>query len=137
MATGQRVDRLKDMVDRIQRLPASAERDRLLSEVRSRAVDLETGVTPRAMLPMREPATDPGVARLSRRTGASKSQLRAPAPEAGPARPATGAARSPNPLGAFVWAEERLSLDDGPAWPSPDGQATSGAPAPWTRGLRG
>jgi|SRR5215207_6271064 len=132
MATGQRVDRLKDMVDRIERLPASAERDRLLSEVRSRAVDLETGETPRAMLPMREPAIDPAVSRLSKRTGASKPRPAAHA--AGPARPATGAGRSVEPLGPFAWAEETLSLDDSPESP---GQAPSGAGAPWARGLRG
>jgi hypothetical protein len=59
MASGLRVKRLKDMVDRIERLPASEARDRLLSEVRSRAVDVDTGVTPRAMLPLREPAQPP------------------------------------------------------------------------------
>ena len=137
MATGQRVDRLKDMVDRIERLPPSAERDRLLSEIRSRAVDLETGETPRAMLPMREPATAPAVTRLSKRAGASKSLLRPPAGEVAPARPAAGAGGSPERLAAFAWNGERLSLEDGPDSPSPDGQAPDGAAAPWTRGLRG
>jgi len=59
MASGLRVKRLKDMVDQIERLPASEARDRLLNEVRSRAVDVDTGVTPRAMLPLREPAQPP------------------------------------------------------------------------------
>ena len=59
MATGPRVQRLRDMVDQIERLPASPDRDRLLSEVLSRAVDVDTGVTPRSMLPLREPEPEP------------------------------------------------------------------------------
>ena len=55
MTTEQRVRRLREMVAGIERLPASPERDHLLSEVRSRAVDVDTDMTPRAMLPLREP----------------------------------------------------------------------------------
>jgi hypothetical protein len=54
MAAG-RVKRLKDLVELLEQLPASPDRDRVLSEVRSRAVDVDTGVKPRAMLPVREP----------------------------------------------------------------------------------
>jgi hypothetical protein len=54
-----RVERLRDLVQVIERLPVSPERDRLLSEVRARAVDVDTGVRPRAMLPLREPAPAP------------------------------------------------------------------------------
>jgi hypothetical protein len=54
-----RVERLRDLVETIERLPVSPERDRLLSEARARAVDVDTGVTPRAMLPLREPAPAP------------------------------------------------------------------------------
>ena len=52
----ERVKRLKDLTDMVLRLPESPDRDRLLHEVRSRAVDLDTGVTPRGMVPLREPA---------------------------------------------------------------------------------
>src|SRR3954451_19369808 len=51
--------RLKDLVDQLERLPASPDRDRMLTEVRSRVVDVDTGVTPRAMLPLREPTPPP------------------------------------------------------------------------------
>ena len=59
MTTEPRIQRLRDMVAQLERLPASPDRDRLLSEVRSRAVDVDTGVTPRSMLPMREPEPEP------------------------------------------------------------------------------
>ena len=60
----QRIKRLKDLVDMLERLPPSPDRDRVLSEVRSRAVDLDTGVTPRAMLPVREPSPPPVTPKL-------------------------------------------------------------------------
>jgi len=44
--------RLKQLIARLEQMPASAQRDRMLSEVRSRAVDLDTGVAPRPMLPV-------------------------------------------------------------------------------------
>jgi hypothetical protein len=50
LASARRRGRLKQLVERLEQLPASPERDRVISEVRSRAVDLDTGVTPRAML---------------------------------------------------------------------------------------
>jgi hypothetical protein len=56
-ATGRRVERLRDPVAQIELLPVSP--DRLLSEFRCRVVDVDTGVTPRAMLPLREPALAP------------------------------------------------------------------------------
>ena len=51
--------RLKELLTRLEQLPASAKRNRMLSEVRSRAVDLDTGVAPRAMLPVHEPIHGP------------------------------------------------------------------------------
>jgi hypothetical protein len=56
MVTGRRVKRLRDLVAQIELLPVSPDRDRLLSEFRSRAVDVDTGVTPRAIPPARAPA---------------------------------------------------------------------------------
>jgi hypothetical protein len=47
------------LVARLEQLPASSERDRMLSEVRSRAVDLDTGVEPRAMLTVHAPIFGP------------------------------------------------------------------------------
>ena|SRR5688500_8130083 len=62
-----RVERLRALVEIIEHLPMSPERDRLLDEVRARAVDVDTGVTPRALLPWREPARAPARPRPPRR----------------------------------------------------------------------
>jgi hypothetical protein len=44
-----RLEHLRGLLDRLERMPASAHRDWVLSEVRRRAVDVETGVTPAAV----------------------------------------------------------------------------------------
>jgi hypothetical protein len=59
LASARRRTRLQQLVERLEQLPASPERDRMLSEVRSRAVDLDTGVTPRAMLTVDAPIFGP------------------------------------------------------------------------------
>lgn len=118
-----RVKRLKDLIEAVMRLPESPDRDRLLSEVRSRAVDLDTGVTPRAMLPMREP-TPLAIAptpRPQRRT------VVRPAPRAQPAPTLDLKAD----WGELLGGRAHLSLDDSP---SPHGDR---AARPWTLGLRG
>ena len=55
----ERRRRLKDMVARLERLPASPQRDQMLREVRSRAVDLDCGVAPQAILPVDAPILGP------------------------------------------------------------------------------
>jgi hypothetical protein len=117
----ERVKRLKDLVEMVMRLPESPERDRLLSEVRSRAVDIDTGVTPRAMLPLREPAPA-SLAALPKRRPAVQPR-RAPAPP----RPPLDSQPSWDTL---LGAAGHLSLDD--SLPG-DGQPAR----PWTLGLRG
>jgi|SRR5215208_628697 len=110
-----RIKRLRELIAEIELLPESPERDRLLSEFRSRAVDLDTGVTPRAVLPVRE-IPDP---RPPRRAVAPKVAPPAPAHAIEVAR-----AADDKPFGV----EERLSLED----------ALRDHPvAPWTLGLRG
>ena len=140
MATG-RVKRLNDMVDRIERLPASEVRDRLLSEVRSRAVDVDTGVTPRAMLPLHEPARPPMLRRSPKRDSTeivSRAAPRPPTPAVEPAHRSPAAACGKEPQQS-VWLDDRLSLED-PLQLSPlpyirvKGNRTV---APWTFGLRG
>ena len=130
-----RVKRLKDLIDAVMRLPDSPDRDRLLSEVRSRAVDLDTGVTPRAMLPLREPAPVPVP------VAPRMPQRRAVMPPA-PPRTASRAPAQPAPKSTAdldwdkVLSETALlSLDDAPdCWPArPDDRSAR----PWTVGLRG
>jgi hypothetical protein len=118
-----RVKRLKDLVDRLERLPASPDRDRVLSEVRSRAVDVDTGVTPRAMLPLREPTPElvlPKPPRVSRKPRTAPPPIEVPRP-----------ANDPEDAG---WADARLSLEESPL---PHVQAQGDRDVrPWTRGLR-
>jgi len=140
MATG-RVNRLKNMVDRIERLPVSEVRDRLLREVRSRAVDVDTGVTPRAMLPLRELAPPPMLRRPPKRGSAaiiSRAAPRSPTPAVEPAR-RSAAARGEKEPQQSAGPVDRLSLED-PLQLSPlpyirvRGNRTV---PPWTFGLRG
>lgn len=124
-----RLKRLRDLLDELERLPPSAERERMLREVRARVVDVDTGESPRAMLPAGEdPMAAPGARPPA--TNLSKPVRRAiPAPAAKPrrvarrqavSRPVAEASADPPPLG------DVLSLDDAPS-----------ATGMWTRGLRG
>jgi hypothetical protein len=112
----QRLERLKELVGRLEQLPGSEERDRVLGEVRARAVDLDTGVTPRAMLEVT--FVSPHLDRPARRPSRSGA-LRVPAPVA-----ATVAVIQS--IAAMPAVDDRLSLEDSPL---PD--------ADWKRGLRG
>ena len=141
MATGRRVERLRDMVDHIERLPASPDRDRLLSEVRSRAVDVDTGVTPRALLPMREPAPAPVLPRRAKRDGPKiirRAVPRTPAPAVEAARASSAPTRPNNPERSFwpddlLWLEDTLQPSPLPHVPVRDSRVVP----PWAFGLRG
>jgi len=139
MATGPRIQRLRDMVAQIERLPASPDRDRLLSEIRSRAVDVDTGVTPRSMLPLREPEPEPEPAAMppakhERAKIIRRAAPRTPAPWAGLARRSGAASPTKNPE-QWPSLSGRLSLED---TPQPQVRVRGNrAVAPWTLGLRG
>jgi hypothetical protein len=132
----KRVKRLKDLVDMLERLPASPDRDRVLREVRSRAVDVDTGVTPRAMLPVREPARPPVLPRPPKCDGASGITRTAPPPPARAIELAHSAfATDPSKnLEQTVCVDERLSLEDSPL-PHVRAHGDRAIP-PWTLGLR-
>jgi hypothetical protein len=124
-------------VDHLERLPESPDRDRVLAEVRSRAVDVDTGVTPRAMLPVREP-TPPPVAPKRR---PERFRRRAATPS--PARPVQAARAVAAPAvmedaGVLLW-DDRLSMEDSPELaPLPHGSIDfDGSVPPWALGLRG
>src|SRR5687767_3534008 len=108
----QRIKRLKDLVDQLERLPPSSDRDRVLSEVRSRAVDLDTGVTPRAMLPVREPLPPPAVRKPPNCDRASSITRRAapPSSAAQPVRSGLATATSAD-LEQALCLDEHLSLE--------------------------
>jgi hypothetical protein len=133
----ERVKRLKELVDRLERLPASEDRDRVLREVRSRAVDLDTGVAPRAMLPVREPIPTRVPAEPAPRRDRPITVTRTTA-----ARPPRRAVETPPPPAAgsagqkaheaWLAIDRVLSLED-----SPEPEAQTPAVPPWTLGLRG
>jgi hypothetical protein len=142
MVAGKRLKRLREMVDHIERLPESPERDRLLNEVRSRAVDVDTGDTPRAMLSMREPvepwAPKPVRARPPKRDVVRGMMWPAASPPTSPAPRAPAAGPAENADVSFC-IDERLSLDDSPqrlSLPYLRGRGGQ-AIAPWRLGLRG
>ena len=129
-----RVKRLKDLIDLVMRLPESPDRDRLLSEVRSRAVDLDTGVSPRAMLPVREPAPVPVAPRPKR--PAVMPPVPPRIPSRAPAQPVSALGSTTDLEWDKVLSETALlTLDDAPdCWPARQDEPSA---RPWTAGLRG
>ncbi len=119
----RRVERLRALVAQIELLPASPARDRMLSEFRSRAVDIDTGVAPRAILPLQDFAPLRVPDKPPRRERAPRIERIAP-PAAAPPIKLPSSDTLHEPL-AF---DERLSLHD---------SLPSSAVQPWTRGLRG
>jgi hypothetical protein len=136
----ERLQRLKDLVEKLERLPESPDRDRVLAEVRSRAVDLDTGVTPRAMLPVREPTPPPSAPkpRPERYRFTATTRTQSPARPVPPARPAVTRATTTDDLGVLLW-DDRLSLEDAPELaPLPHAaKHPDGSVPPWALGLRG
>ena len=159
MSSEHRLRRLRELLARIEQLPASSERERMLGEVRARVVDVDTGVTPRAMLPVDlvpTRATDPGpptapAPKAVARTRADHDRGRhdGQPPQRSNAVPAAVSASGPRITAvglsaaedrkwlALVATNEVLSLDDA-AQLSSAGEARVGHDRrPWTRGLRG
>jgi hypothetical protein len=146
-----RIKRLKDLVDRLERLPASPDRDRVLMEVRSRVVDVDTGETPRAM-PVRQPMPEPIAHKPPTRHRPAAATRRVPCAPA-PARvevapievalaPRASAPRShqreqPLPTDGLLWLDDaQLPLDDSLHLPTQPRAGRRAVP-PWTLGLRG
>src|SRR5215203_4896607 len=139
---------LRALVERLERLPASARREWMLQEARARMVDVETGVEPRAMRAQEEAAPPPeprvsGVrkARAGRRPNSGRAGS-APQPVVSSQRvPRAETDRSPfagsSSSAAMLGRDELLWLGD----PSGDTFAEPGDGsteiASWRRGLRG
>ena len=137
MSSEHRLRRLRELLARIEQLPASSERERMLAEVRARVVDVDTGVTPRAMLPVDTvptlPATD-----LDRRPQERRESVPVAPPEAvsrSAARTTTAglSAADDREWLSLVATNEILSLDNS----APLSSAGEHDRRPWTRGLRG
>lgn len=128
MTTQVRLKRLRDLIAQVERTPPSPERDRVLQEIRARAVDVDTGVSPRAMLPV-EPA--PPISEQRQFVRRATTAQRNPDPLAGakadsvassngaPSRSAApGRSRPILPSPQKSWLlrdDELLPLADGPA----------------------
>jgi hypothetical protein len=124
-----RLKRLRELLDQIERLPLSAERERMLREIRGRMVDVDTGVLPRGMLPVdaAAEAAEP-VPRPARRPPAREPARPRAVPRPEPA--------TPDQVGT-LGTNELLSLAESvPPAPRPDAHPGRVA-RPWTRGLRG
>src|SRR5687768_16247552 len=88
MALDHRLIRLRALVDRIQRLPASERREWMVEEARSRVVDVETDVEPRPMRSLNEdPPPEPPRSRAPNGRAVKRPRPK-PAPPAAPRRQA-------------------------------------------------
>lgn len=156
-ALDRRLTRLRALVERIERLPASARREWMLQEARARMVDVETGVEPRPMRTLYEepPATprEPPASRASdgravKRPGAKPARVAAsrarPQPEGSTRElprpvpePVTPLAGRPDPRTAMPRDDDILWLEDQPDDAVTDQGERSAGLTPWRRGLRG
>jgi hypothetical protein len=128
-----RIQRLQGALARLERLPASAERDEILNKIRARAVDVETGETAPSvpvLRPRKVQTLPPAVVHPPKRL--AKPAVRPPQPRTLATAPA------PHPLVVARTREDGavdllgdgglLSLEDAPV-------ALAGRP--WSSGLRG
>lgn len=127
MTTDVRLKRLRDLIVEVEQMPPSPERDRVLQEIRERAVDVDTGVTPRAMLPV-DPAPPISQPRqFLRRTIAAErepvllecakaySVASSSSASSQAAAPARSAPIFPSPQKSWLLRDdELLRLEDGP-----------------------
>ena len=139
MSSDDRLQRLRELLARIEQLPVTAESERMLREVRARVVDVDTGMAPRALLPVdpvppapepRQPtARAPKSAYVAPRAPATRATARPPAP-------ALSVADDREWL-SLVAKNEILNLDDSAQLLPPGEGRTGNDRRPWTRGLRG
>lgn len=143
MGSEHRVKRLRELIEQLERLPATAERDQMLREVRARVVDVDTGVAPDGpaldpgALPgrlRRAPAPPPPAVTRAVRPEPPVAPRLAPAKPAPPPQPRADEPEGPDGVLSLA-ADDVLLLDDPPYLPGDEqGEARV---APWTRGLRG
>jgi hypothetical protein len=162
VSSEHRLRRLRELLARIEQLPASSERERMLAEVRARVVDVDTGVTPRAMLPVDliptlapdpGPPTDHAPKAVARTRAAhdrggrdaqpsqrSKTAAAPPYAVSAACPPTTSvgvSAAEDRKWLALVATNEVLSLDDAAQLSSASEARVGHDRRPWTRGLRG
>jgi hypothetical protein len=138
-----RLDQLRGLLERLERMPASASRDRTLAEVRARVVDVETGTPP---TPMRALPQDELEAEIAAERSAPtepvtrvKTRPRRPSRRAQRARLVHPAARIPPAPVRERGREEVVDLleQDGTMCLDEPAAAQPATPHPWSAGLRG
>ena len=140
MSSDDRLQRLRELLAKIEQLPVTAESERMLREVRARVVDVDTGMAPRALLPV-DPVPTPAAEARPPTARAPKSAYVVPPapasrPTARPPAPALSVADDREWL-SLVAKNKILNLDDS-AQLLPPGEGRAGSDRrPWTRGLRG
>jgi hypothetical protein len=135
-----RLDQLRGLLDRLEHMPASGERDWMLGEVRGRAVDVETGMP---LTPLRAPTQHQLEAEIaaerSPRTPPVKTRRKRPSRRAQRPKRVHFAARTPQVVRSERGHERVVDLlEQGGVMCLDDAPATAtGAGRPWSGGLRG
>jgi len=131
-----RLDQLRGLRDRLERMPSSADRDWMLAQVRARAVDVETGAPAG---PMRARSEDEPEAEQAAARSASAAPRRTRRRQASPVQHARPVHTAPViPARTRVQQESVDLLEQGGVMCLDDPPATgAGASHPWSRGLRG
>jgi hypothetical protein len=137
-----RLDQLRGLLDRVGRMPASADRDWTLAQVRARVVDVETGMPPTPMraLPPDELEAEIAAERRPRTEAPPRATIRPrqPSRRAQRARLAHPAARTAPITIREPGRDEVVDLleQDGVMCLEDPAAAATAARRPWTRGLR-
>jgi hypothetical protein len=134
MKDRDRLDQLRELLDRLEEMPASADRDWMLAEVRARWVDVETGVAPAPLraLPQNELDAE-SIARRTPRREPVRVRPTKPVGRAQVVEPAAGGRVSVSGSGSGEGVVDLLeqggvmSLEEPPA----------AAIRAWSAGLRG
>jgi hypothetical protein len=131
-----RLTQLRVLRSRLEGMPASPERDHMLREVRSRAVDIESGLKAAPVRPLtaeadvrpeEPPRPKPAAAPPVRRTPPAPPKARQLAePVRIRAAFVAPVVAAPLPEGLMLWLDDDHALSPEP-----------GSQSPWARGLRG
>ena len=128
-----RLARLRDLIAKLERSPASEKRTWMLTQTRSRLADLQTGSTTEPMRPFETEAPEPSEAAL---------RPRSPRARVAPKRPSGLPGVTPQPTRPPPGPRPDFNVprkgDDDVLWNDPaEDEPKDGEPQAWKRGLRG
>ena len=130
----ERVTRLRDLIARLERSPATPKREWMLAETRRRLSDLQTGDATEPMRPYDDGGEDPRAGEPSVRPA---PPLRVVAPEPPPRPAAPPPPRPPPPPPRSETRDEKPLAEDEILWLDDDEDDDPPSDSPWKRGLRG